>query len=88
MKLCDRCPLAVKCWLDHLGPACRHARAENAPWLEPDNAEVLSNMDERDMGFALFGIRHALWRTPDDVINWLLSPAKSESKLSDWGGET
>lgn len=90
MKLCDRCPLAARCSLDYLGRACRHARAENAPWLEPNNAEVLSNMDVDSLAQILYSVEYrraidgggARWQTPDDVIDWLLSPAKSENEVS------
>lgn len=45
MKLCDRCPEAGHCLLDHLGKACKSLRAKEVPDLHPNVAELIHDMD-------------------------------------------
>lgn len=52
MKLCDRCPVGG-CCLDYLGSACQDIRAHGCPDIQPNRAELISNMTISQMASQL-----------------------------------
>lgn len=74
MKLCDRC-CVPGCCLNYLGKACASARKEYCPDVEPNRAEIISNMSLDEMATQLIPMFEELCEdgvpSPEAVRDWL-----------------
>lgn len=59
MKLCERCKV-LGCGLDYLGPACKWAREQECPNVQPNNAEIITNMDIGELSEFLMDVSMGL----------------------------
>jgi len=83
MKLCDRCKVPG-CCLNYLGTACARAREELCPEVQPNRAEIISNVSLDEMACQL---THMIEELCEDGIPseermrwWLsLSPGTEEA---------
>lgn len=87
MKLCDRCPEAGGCLLDYMGEACKHVRKEKCPEVQPNRAELISNMSVDQMatdmvGAILYDLCEDGVPNKDFIRSWLLGTPDDEEILS------
>lgn len=79
MKLCDRCRVPG-CLLDYLGPSCFKARKRECPDVQPNRAEIISNMSLDEMAQQLLPMFEELCEDgipgPDYMKFWLEQPAE------------
>ncbi len=69
MKLCDRCRVKG-CSLDYLGAACAKARKSECPDVQPNRAEILTNL-------SIDGLAQELNRMVKDLcVNGVPSPER------------
>jgi hypothetical protein len=75
MKLCDRCSVPG-CFLNYLGTACKNARQEYCPDVQPNRAELFSNMDINEMAEQFVLMLEELCKdgapSPEYMKSWLL----------------
>lgn len=77
MKLCDRCEVSG-CLLNYLGEACRSAREEECPEVQPNNAEIITNMDYDELAAFLMDVSKGLFSSKKtaDIRSWLTAAYK------------
>lgn len=82
-KLCDRCRVGG-CLLDYLGTACQQARERECPDVQPNRAELITNMSVDQMATEMVGaIIYDLCEdgvpSKESIKHWLESePAEDE----------
>ena len=59
MKLCDRCRVPG-CCLNYLGEACTRARERDCPDVQPNNAEIITNMGMEELADFLMDVSTGL----------------------------
>ena len=83
MKLCDRCRVPG-CCLGYLGVACGTAREKWCPEVQPNRAEIISNMSLDEMARELIPMIEELCEdgvpSPDYIRWWLSLPPHSEEE--------
>lgn len=82
MKLCDRCRVPG-CYLNYLGAACKNARQEHCPDVQPNRAELISNMSLNEMAERIIPVFEELCEdgipAPEYMRSWLAgSPEEGE----------
>lgn len=84
MKLCDRCRVPG-CCLNYLGKACANARKEHCPEVNPNRAEIISNMDIDEMARSLLPMFEELCEdgvpAPDYMKGWLAGEPEEGEEL-------
>lgn len=82
MKLCDRCSVSG-CCLDYLGVTCKKIRKRECPDVKPNRAELISNMDFREMANGLIPLLQELCEdgipSSDYMCVWLSEEPENES---------
>ncbi len=79
MKLCDRCRVSG-CCLNYLGSACISARKKNCPDVQPNNAEIITNMAMDELASFLMDVSMGLLfdRKVSNVKMWLEATHKED----------
>lgn len=79
MKLCDRCRVPG-CCLNYLGKACANARKEHCPEVQPNNAEIITNMDVEELADFLMYVSIGLLIDKGimNVKTWLTATHKED----------
>lgn len=77
MKLCDRCEVSG-CLLNYLGTACSSAREEECPEVQPNNAEIITNMEYDELAAFLLNVSQGLLSDKKfkDIRTWLAATHK------------
>lgn len=74
MKLCDRCQVPG-CLLNYLGKACENARKKECPDVQPNRAEIISDMSLDEMATQLVPMFEELFEdgipSPEYMRMWL-----------------
>lgn len=79
MKLCDRCRVPG-CCLGYLGIACDTAREKWCPEVQPNNAEIITNMGIEELADFLMNVSMGLL-IDNGVMNvkmWLAATHKED----------
>lgn len=83
MKMCDRCRVPG-CCLTYLGKACENARKEHCPEVQPNRAEIITNMDMNELATELIPMIEELCEdgvpSVEYMRHWLASPAGGDEE--------